>query len=239
MWELLPITFDIKATILPRFSEVVLSLDRHASTLWTNSVETLTSAALGFLIALLLALIIGTVSFLSATVRDLLAPLVVFSQVTPKVAIAPLIFFAVGEGPATKIVLASVIAFFPMLTAFDAGLRSVPRDFVRLFTTFRASPWQTFVYLRLPYSAVWVLSAAKVSYLFAVIGAITVEFIQPSGGLGYLVLSSASSFQPELGYLAVIASALLGVLGWSIITIFENRVAEKLMPHIERRRVLL
>ncbi len=217
IWELTA-RYAVDMRQLPPFTEVIAAFPRHRSALLSHAADTFGSALSGFAVAGFLAFSLGVVTSHWPAWGRVVYPLVVFSQVTPKIAVAPLVVAIAGSLDVAKPLLAGLICFFPLLSAFDTGLRHVPPNLIDLFRSLHARTLQTFLKLRLPYSLPFVLAAMKVSYVFSIIGAITIEFISPSSGIGSLLLSATNNFQFDLVYLAILASSVMGLTGWGILS---------------------
>uniref|UniRef100_UPI0022EB9A3D ABC transporter permease n=1 Tax=Falsiroseomonas oryzae TaxID=2766473 RepID=UPI0022EB9A3D len=71
--------------------------------------------------------------------RRWLLPLLLVSQAIPVFAIAPLLTLWFGFGMASKVVMATLIIFFPVATAFYDGLRRTDPGLLELAATMDAS----------------------------------------------------------------------------------------------------
>jgi NitT/TauT family transport system permease protein len=159
----------------------------------------------------------------SRTVARSLYPYAIFLQTVPIVAIAPLVIIWSGPGFRSVVLIALLVAVFPVITSATTGLTSIDRDLRDLFRLHHATRWQTFWKLRLPHALPDLATGAQVSGGLAVIGAIVGEVFAGYGaearGLGYLVTVTASQLKTAYLFAAVIASTLLGlvffgILGW-------------------------
>jgi NitT/TauT family transport system permease protein len=131
---------------------------------------------------------LGCAIGLVPVVERIVYPYVLALQTIPKVALAPLMIIWVGFGIQSKIVTAGLIAFFPVLVNVVAGLKTVEPRRVLLMRALKASPWQTFIKVRLPSMLPYLFAGLEVGIIFAVIGAIVGEFLGSSRGLGSLVI---------------------------------------------------
>jgi NitT/TauT family transport system permease protein len=171
---------------------------------------TLLEAGLGFLFGFILGLALGAAFAFVPTLRKVLYPYVAAIQTFPKIAIAPLLVIWVGYGISSKVIIATMLAFFPIMVNTAAGLTSVPQDEIDLFASFRASRWQEFWQLRWPRCLGYLFPAMETAVILSLLGAIAGEFVGASAGLGYLLLQKT--------YLGDIASmfavlVVLGILG--------------------------
>jgi ABC-type nitrate/sulfonate/bicarbonate transport system permease component len=166
----------------------------------------------GFLIGSISAFIIGYFLAKSRTVERILSPYIVAMQAIPIVALAPLLIIWFGFGINTKIFIAALIIFFPILINSIVGIRSADREIMELLTSLDAGPFKTFFKFELPSALPIVFGGLKVGITYSVIGAVVGEFLGASKGLGALVNMSRASFDTPLVFVSI---ALLGILGIS------------------------
>jgi NitT/TauT family transport system permease protein len=110
-------------------------------------------------------------------------PFAIVLQVTPIVAIAPLLLIYL-EAPAAVLVCAFLVAFFPILSNTALGLASADRNLIDLFKLYRATRWQTLVYLRLAAALPYFLGGLRIGGGLALIGAIVAELAAGNAGKG-------------------------------------------------------
>ena len=152
-----------------------------------------------------------------------LYPYAIFLQTVPIVAIAPLIVLWIGHGLYGIVAVSFIISLFPIIVNTTAGLTSTSAELLELFALNGASRWQTLTKLRIPNAVPSMLTGAKISCGLSVIGAIVGEFFvghtTTHYGLGYLVLSTSQNLKTAHLFAAVIASALLGIALFGIVTL--------------------
>ncbi len=145
-------------------------------------------------------------------------PYAVILQVTPVISIAPLLVIWVGYDhlDAALLIMAWIVAFFPILANTTIGLRSADSNLIDLFRLYGASHWQILVRLRLPTALPYLLGAMKVSGGLSLIGVIVAEFAAGSGtdtGLGWTITEASRNLHIGLMFAAI---AILSVLGIAI-----------------------
>jgi len=143
-------------------------------------------------------------------------PYVVTLQVTPVVAIAPLILIWVGFDNVDRalILIAWIVAFFPMLTNTVQGLRATETSLHELMTLARARWWQRLIYLELPAALPSILTGAKISGGLALIGAVVAEFVAGSGtgtGLAWRIIEAGNRLEIATMFAALLLLSLLGI----------------------------
>ncbi|WP_116948391.1 ABC transporter permease [Jiangella endophytica] len=201
-------------------------LARHT---WVTTYETV----LGFLLAAAIGMLAAVLIVYSPTLEKALYPLILFAQVIPKIAIAPILVVWFGFGPMPKVILAVLIAFFPVVVSGVAGLRSTDPELLDLSATMGASRWKTFRKIRFPNALPHLLSGLKVAVTLAVVGAVVGEFVGADEGLGYVLLLASGNLNSSLLFADLILMSALGVVLFVMV-----EVAEKLLIpwHASRRQ---
>ena len=133
------------------------------------------------------AIVLGSVIAQSRFVENVLYPYLIAIQTTPKVAIAPLFIIWFGFGISSKIIVAGIIAFFPILVNVITGLRSTDPQRIELMRSLRATRWQIFRMVMLPSALPMIFAGLQVAVIFSLLGAIVGEFVGSRAGLGNLI----------------------------------------------------
>ena len=136
----------------------------------------------------------------------------VVSQALPVFAIAPLLVLWFGFGLSSKIVMASLIIFFPVTSAFYDGLRRTDPDLLDYAKLVRATPWQTLMLIRVPAALPALGSGLRVAAVFAPIGAIVGEWVGSSQGLGFVMLQANARAQADVVFAALALLAAMALL---------------------------
>lgn len=225
-WKALTILGDYPAYVLPSPELVAGRFWRtlQDGSLLTHTLHTLNEILLGLALGLTGAILLGYLLAKSPALERLLAPFIIASQATPIIAIAPLIFIWFGPGLLSNILITALIVFFPILINTIVGVRNVPSELHDLMRTYRASPWQTFSKLELPAALPVLLGGLKVGATLAVIGATVGEFVRPSAGLGYLVLTAKNRFDTDLVFVALIALVGIALAIYGIVSLAERNL---------------
>ena len=176
------------------------------ATLWENTPITIAEIVLGFLVGSVLGIGLGIAIAQSRWAEVILTPYLVVSQAVPKVALAPILIIVLGYGLASKVAVAALIAFFPLLENTIAGLRRVDPDSLRLLQSLGATRWQIFTKLRVFTALPLIFAGLRIAAVLATVGAIVGEFVAGNRGLGALLVTSMGTFSTSLLY------ATMGVL---------------------------
>jgi ABC-type nitrate/sulfonate/bicarbonate transport system permease component len=225
IWEVWVEAGDVPSYLLVAPSDV-------ASFIWTDWSSfagdvrvTVTEAFLGLLLGTILGMSLSIAIVHSPLLSRALMPLIVGSQVVPKVAIAPLFILWFGVGMLPKVVVAMLMAFFPIVINHTFGLRSVPDDMLDLGRSLRASTFKLFYKIRMPYSLPALFSGLKLASTLAIIGAVVGEFIAASSGLGYRVVFANQNLDAKSMLASVVLLVGIGILFFGAITLLERIVA--------------
>ncbi|HEV6953407.1 MAG TPA: ABC transporter permease [Promicromonospora sp.] len=185
---------------------------------WVTTLETI----VGFALAAVIGVAAAVLLVYSRTAERSLYPLILFAQVIPKIAIAPILVVWFGFGMTPKIVLAVLIAFFPVVVSAVAGLRSVDPELLELSATMGASRWKTFRKIRFPGALPQLMSGLKVAVTLAVVGAVVGEFVGADRGLGYVLLLASGNLDAPLLFADLLLMSLIGVVLFVLVEVLER-----------------
>lgn len=186
----------------------------------TTTIETL----LGFVIAVVVGELVAIAMVYSRPLERTIHPVVLFAQVIPKIAVAPLFVVWLGFGLAPKVVIAVLMAFFPVVISGLAGLKTVDREMLELAATMGAGRWKVFRKIRFPASLPQLFSGLKVAATLAVTGAVVGEFVGANSGLGYVILQANGNIDTATLFVALIIMSLLGVILFGVMEFIERLV---------------
>jgi NitT/TauT family transport system permease protein len=212
LWELLPRLDIVPEIILPPISATAYALYTLLLTdfFLDHFLVTLNEIFWGFVIGTVIGLAVGI--FLGAwqAAKRVFYPFVVAFQAIPKIVLAPLLISWFGYGQTSKIAMAVVISFFPVLINTMVGLESVPKDMVRLMESLRASRQQIFTKVELPSAAPLMFAGVKTALTFALIGAIVGEFVGAAEGLGFLLYTYNFQLRIDRVFSVIIILSTIG-----------------------------
>jgi NitT/TauT family transport system permease protein len=172
--------------------------------------STLSNAATGFAIGTALGLVLGSLMAESRWVEKLVMPYAFALQSLPKVAIAPLVVIWFGFGDGSKIAIAALLSFFPVLINSFTGLRATEPEKLDLMRSLSATRFETYRIVKLPNAAPFIFAGLDMAVVYALLGAIVAEFLGAQQGMG-VVITQAQAVSDVAGVFA--ALVILGVLG--------------------------
>lgn len=220
LWELACRLLAIPVFILPAPSAIAAAAVDLGAARWAEHLAaTLQVALLGYLCAIAIAIPLAIALTGSAVLSRMVMPWLVVVQSTPVVAIAPIIVVLLGAGTLPRVVITTLISFFPVVVSTATGLAAVPPELIELSRSLRAPRLREYTQIRLPYAVPYVFAALKVAITLSVVGAVVAEFVAAEHGLGYLILFATSSFKVPLAFasLAILVScslALYALIVW-------------------------
>ena len=211
-WQVYVVRFGVSPFILPGPAAVWDAFRELLETpsTWRHVLVTVNETLLGFLLAaaggVLLGVPVGKLRWLERTLN----PFIVASQVVPKVALIPLFIVWFGFGSASKVVVAAVIAFFPVFTNTVLGVKSIEHGHRDVMTSLNAGGLQRFRRLELPSAAPYILTGMEVGVVLAIIGTVVAQFLGGNAGLGYLLVAKMNAYETDSLFAVIVLLTLVG-----------------------------
>jgi NitT/TauT family transport system permease protein len=193
-------------------------------TLLRHTSITLLEVLLGLLAGSFTATLLGYLLARFRTLENLLSPYLVASQAVPLVAIAPLLVIWFGPGIASKILICSLIVFFPVLINTIVGLRAVPDNLRDLMRSMRATPLQILRHLEIPAALPVLLGGLRIGATLSVIGAVVGEFVGADRGLGFLINVGRGQYDTALVFVAIFTLIGMALTLYGIVILVERKV---------------
>lgn len=231
-WEWSVWAFEISKFVLPAPSQILVALIENWDSLAESSWVTIRITLLAFFVALVLGISLAVLFSQSRLIERALFPYAVTLQVTPVVAIAPLILIWVGLDNAERavLILAIIVAFFPILANTTLGLKSVDPQLHELFDLYGASRWQRLRRLQFPSALPFILAGMKVAGGLALIGAVVAEFAAGSGtstGLAWRIAEAGNRLEVAKGFAALFILSGIGILIYVLLSTLERNLLRK------------
>jgi NitT/TauT family transport system permease protein len=222
VWQIYTSWSGISRIVLPSPVDIgLVSFQRYDLLLketWPTLIETILGFGLALLIGIPLAVCVSNSRLLNLAIY----PILVATQSVPKVAIAPIVLVWFGLGIESKLALAFLVAFFPIVVDTATGLQATPPGLLELARSLRASPLQVFMKVQIPAALPFVFAGAKVAITLAVIGAVIGEFVGSVSGLGNLLLSANSQLEGPLAWAALVWLSVLGIILFAAVVLAER-----------------
>src|ERR1700761_4470614 len=222
VWEVAVRWLKIRSILLPAPSEIAETMVRQWSLIATHLWPSLSLTVCGFALSVIGGVLVAILITYSSILRKGFYPVIIVSQVIPKIAIAPLFIVWFGTGTVSSLLLAILIAFFPMTINAAMGFASVDHEIHQMARTFMASRWQIFWKIRMPNALPYIFGGMKISITLAIIGVIVSEFVASQEGVGYLIKLAGGLLDTPLMMAAITALSLSGLALYGIIAVAER-----------------
>jgi NitT/TauT family transport system permease protein len=229
-WQIVCLLWQVPTSILPTPFEVGRATAKYWPALLSEGWVTLKATTYGFGLAMFLGVPLAILLTTFRWVNMMFYPLLVGLQSVPKVALAPILLVWLGTGLSSKLALAWLVAFFPVIVDTAAGLQSTPKELLELARSLKATRWQVLFLVRFPAALPFVLTGAKVAVTLSLIGVVIGEFVGAGEGLGFLLLSATSQINTPLAFAALFALSILGMFVYFIVVLIEKSLASWLPP---------
>jgi NitT/TauT family transport system permease protein len=225
LWEAAVRLGEFPTFILPPPSRIFdrFTIALKDGNLIFHTLVTLSEVVAGLAIGLSLATSLGYAIAKSRVLERIVAPYVVASQSIPVVAIAPLLIIWFGPGRLSKVLICSMIVFFPVLVNTIVGVRSVPEGLYDLMRSLRASRRQIFAKLEAPAAMPVLLGGLKIGATLSVIGAVVGEFVGSDQGLGFLINVGRGLFDTALVFVSVFMLAGMAFILYGFVALLERK----------------
>jgi NitT/TauT family transport system permease protein len=222
-WQVAIGVFDIQKFLLPKPTDIARTFWEQRSELWPAGWYTFTEAFGGFVVgcgfAILAALALARFRPLGAA----LMPYFIAANAIPIIAFAPIANAWFGIDRGSKIAIAAILCFFPVLVNTLRGLLSVKPSQIELMRSYAAGNVAVFRRVRIPTSLPYVFSSLKVASVLAMIGAIVGEYFGGSQEqLGIQIKNSAALFQFETAWAAIVVACILGIAFYLSVALAER-----------------
>lgn len=221
-WEACSRTGALPAYLVPAPTTIATKFVETFAQMTGHAVVTVGEVALGFVLALVGAVFLAAIIVFFKTVEKLAYPWLVILQVIPKVALGPLLIIWLGFGFFPKVLMAFLLAFFPIMIDTIIGLRSLSNDSIYLLRSMGGGRFSIFRYLQLPTALPHLFGSLKVGMTLAVVGALVGEFIGGNKGLGYVLVVANGSLDTALLFVSLLWISVLALLFYALVVLAER-----------------
>lgn len=224
IWQAIVWVTDAPHFILPSPWRVAQAAWASRALIVEHAGVTATEVILGLIIGTALGVLTAIQLALSETTRRIFLPILVFTQAVPVFALAPILTLWFGYGIGSKIVMAVIIIYFPVTSAFHDGLVRQDRGVFDLARSMGAGKWSLLRHIQIPAALPALGSGLRLAAVYAPIGAVIGEWVGASRGLGYLMLLANGRAKIDLMFAALITLAIFAVLLHQIIGMAAKRL---------------
>jgi len=226
VWQALVIILSPPRYVLPAPADVLAVFWRQPQYLFDNTLVTLSEIVAGFAAGASIGIAVAFGLAALPRLGALVWPLVLVVQALPVFVAAPVLVLWFGFGMASKVVMTTLIIFFPVASAFADGLRRTDRELIEAAALENASYWQTLVAIRLPLAMPALVSGLRVAAPLAPLGAVIGEWVGASAGLGFVMVQANARMQTDTVFAAMAILAVLALFLRAVV----DRLAPRLVP---------
>lgn len=212
VWQLIVTLTGVPRFILPGPVSVAETWWANRALIGEHALVTAAEVLIGLFIGTVLGIVTAIQLAASKTLRDLIQPLLVFTQALPVFALAPILTLWFGFGLWSKIMMAVLIIYFPITSAFLDGLMRPHSGHLDLAKTMQARPNRVLWSIRIPSALPSLRSGIRLAAVYAPIGAVIGEWVGASRGLGYLMLLANGRVKTDLMFAAMLTLGVFSVL---------------------------
>ncbi len=221
-WEVYVLVTGVRELVLPAPTKVASALWGDRATLASGALTTIEEIVLGYLLAVLLGLGLAVLVYSSRLAERALYPWLVVSQMVPIPAVAPIFVLWTGFDIRPKLMVVTLVCFFPIAVNTIDGLRAVDPELINLLRTLGASRKQRFRIARWPAALPFVFSGMKVAAAFSVLGAVFGEWVGANSGLGYQILVYNNELSTADMFAVIVVLSLIGIALFTIVAAAER-----------------
>lgn len=223
IWETISRFEVFPPFILPSPSSILVSLVTNFTSMQYDILITLYEAAVGFIIAIILSVAIAIAMDSIIGFKKTIYPVLIISQTVPIIIIAPLFIIWFGYGYAPKIIIVTLICFFPITISLLQGLIAVDKELVDLLRSMGSNKLQIYKFVKIPSAMPSFFSGLKIAATYSIMGATIGEWVGGKNGLGVYMIRAKQAFETDRVFAAIIIIVILSILLLKIIEFAEKK----------------
>jgi putative hydroxymethylpyrimidine transport system permease protein len=212
LWQGIVWLTGVPSFILPSPLRVAQAALDNRVLIAENALVTATEVILGLITGTVLGAFTAVQLANSDRLHRLVMPLLIFTQAVPVFALAPILTLWFGYGIASKVVMAVLIIYFPVTSAFYDGLTRVPADILDMAKTMGGTKRQIMRRIKIPHALPSLGTGWKLAAVYAPIGAVIGEWVGASKGLGYLMLLANGRAKTDLMFASLFTLVAMTLL---------------------------
>jgi NitT/TauT family transport system permease protein len=224
LWEALCWLFNISDIVLPKPSQIIVTLVERAPQLWPHTVQTLYTTLVGFAFGILIGIALGVLIGSSRLAYDVAYPLLVGFASIPKVAVVPIFVLWFGAGTVPAVLTAMIMSIFPIVVNVATGLATTEPELEDVMRALRATKLDILWNVGLPRTMPYFFASLKVSVTLAFVGTVISETVASNRGIGNVMMIASSNFDVPLVFAGLLILAILGVSLYAIFSLLETHI---------------
>ncbi len=223
LWEFLCVALGIRDLVLPRPSQILVTLVDRLPAIWPHAVQTIYTTLVGFGLGIVFGVLIGTLIGSSRLAYDVAYPLLVGFASTPKVAVVPIFVLWFGAGTVPAVLTAMILCIFPIVVNVATGLATTEPELEDVMKALKASRMDILFNVGLPRAMPYFFASLKVAITQAFVGTVIAETVASNRGIGNLMMIASSNFDVPLVFAGLLILAAMGVTLYLVFSLIESR----------------
>jgi NitT/TauT family transport system permease protein len=223
-WEVLCLGFGVRDIVLPRPSQIIVTLVTRFPAILPHAAQTLYTTLVGFGLGIVIGVLIGMLIGSSRLAYDVGYPLLIGFSSIPKVAVVPIFVLWFGAGTVPAVLTAMILCIFPIVVNVATGLATTEPELEDVMRALKASRLDILINVGLPRAMPYFFASLKVAVTQAFVGTVIAETVASNKGIGNLMMIAASSYDVPLVFAGLLILAVLGVGLYVIFSFIEARV---------------
>jgi len=226
LWEGAIAAFHIQQFLLPRPSDIGKTFWTGRHLLWPAGWYTFKEALGGFVIGSSLGIVCATIVARFEALGTALMPVAIAASAIPIIAFAPIFDVWLNPlSPTSKMAIAGVLCFLPVLVNTLRGLQSASPRQIELMRSYAAGEVEIWRRVRVPTALPYLFTALKVASVLAMIGAVVGEYFGGAfNALGVLIRSDAQILDFRTAWAGILVASLLGLSLYGGVVLLERLV---------------
>ncbi len=208
LW-LIKVGLNLSDYVIPGISLMLETAKEFASGYFFDVINTLSVTVLGQFISIIMAFAVGISGRRSSWLGSFIKVTAFNIQAYPIVALAPIIFILLGDGFISRLLIASMICYFPLLLSVLGIMATPVPDIEHFYIVTGRMRWQLEVKIRAFENLSKLTTVIAGSATLAMAGTIVAEFISANAGIGYSI--RIALYQSDMAKI-LIALFLIGII---------------------------
>ncbi|MEB8171139.1 ABC transporter permease [Macrococcus caseolyticus] len=224
IWEVLVRLLHVDAYTLPAPSAIFKSFFNDFSTYHVHLYPTLLLVVLGIICSILCGICVAIILRLIPGLHEYIYPLLIMSQNVPVIVIAPLLVIWFGFGILPKLIVITLVCFFPITVSLLEGFNETDKELEKYMKMMGATRLERFKKLEWPNSMAYFFNGLKIAGTYSVMGAIISEWLGSDKGLGKFMLIAQRAFQVDQVFVAIVWIIIFAMVIYFVIYIIQRIV---------------
>jgi NitT/TauT family transport system permease protein len=223
LWEALCWLFNVSDIVLPKPSQIVVTLVERMPALWPHTLQTLYTTLIGFAFGIIIGIMLGVLVGSSRLAYDVAYPLLIGFATIPKVAVVPIFVLWFGAGTVPAVLTAMIMSIFPIVVNVATGLATTEPELEDVMRALHASKLEILWNVGLPRTMPYFFASLKVAVTLAFVGTVISETVASNRGIGNVMMAS-SNFDVPLVFAGLFILAVMGVALYAVFSLLESHI---------------